>query len=145
MRLTLSIIIILLTLCSCNEVKNKTKKVINKTGTTVGKAGSEFANGIADGVSKTFQSTITLSEDLQKRGVSFGKFAINKHTHTVSVYLIFDSAFRDTISAKVFDKAWNEYGRCQTMIDAQKDGAQYYDLKFSDRTDFENNSNIVLE
>lgn len=132
-------------LCSSCNIKDNAKKAINKTGETVGKVGGEFAGGVADGVTQTFQSTLTISEDLQKQGLSSGKFTINEDTHTISIYLIFNKDISKTITAKVFDKEWAEYGRCNTEVAAKKGDAKFIDFRFDDRTDFEMNSNFVLE
>lgn len=145
MKRTAYILSAALLLCSCNEVKDNTKKAINKTGETIGKVGSEFADGVADGVNKTFKSTLTISDDLQKKGISSGKFSMNDDTHTVSIYLIFNSKFDDTLTAKIFDKEWLEYGRCIAHISGKKGDAQFFDFVFDERTDFEMHSNILIE
>lgn len=64
-------IILLLTvsLCSCNWAKEKTKDTVNKTGEVVAKAGSEFADGVAKGVEKTFQNKVVVSDKLAKQGL----------------------------------------------------------------------------
>lgn len=134
-----------LALCSSCNIKDNAKKAINKTGETVGKVGSEFADGVADGVNTTFKSTLTLSDDIQKQGLSSGKLNIDHGAHKVSIYLIFNNDYSDTVTAKVFDKEWVEYGRCKAYIKGNKGDAQFFDFQFDNRTDFEMNSNIVLE
>jgi len=53
---------------SCNRVKDKTKETINQSGEAVGKTATEFFEGVSEGVDKTLQCEISLSQDLQDKG-----------------------------------------------------------------------------
>ncbi|MFL5743082.1 MAG: hypothetical protein ACJ751_00350, partial [Niastella sp.] len=61
---------------SCNWAEKKAKDTVNKTGEVVGKAGSEFVNGVAKGVEKTFENEVKFSDPLLKQGLEAGKIII---------------------------------------------------------------------
>src|SRR5437879_626327 len=71
-----------LIIASCNWAKQKTKETVNKTGEVIGKAGSEFANGVSKGVEKTFKNEVRISEQLTKQGLQSGKILINSTDST---------------------------------------------------------------
>ncbi len=133
---------------SCNRAKEKAKSAINKTGETVGKGVSEFADGLKEGVTKTFDCTLEVSKDLQTKGISTGKFSIESDSVTANkavVYLIFEKDFNQTIKAKVFDADNKEYGRTSAAVSAKAGDAKFVDFTFDKRTDIESRSKIVFE
>ena len=72
-----SLILVLLSgllFISCNNVKERTKETINEGGRVVGETASELADGLKDGVKNTFDSKIELSDTLQSKGISVGKY-----------------------------------------------------------------------
>jgi len=136
---------------SCGWVKNKTKEGINKGGETVGKTATEFFEGVSEGIDKTLQCEINLSQELQDKGVRTGKFSINNSleggtNNLLTMYLIFDKDFNSPITAKVFDKNGLEIGRAKLInIENQAGNAGYYDFAFDKRTYIEVKSKILLE
>lgn len=133
---------------SCNRAKEKAKEAINKTGETVGKGVSEFADGVKEGVTKTFDCKVLLSNDLTSKGVSAGKFSIESDStndNKLVVYLIFDKDFNQPIRAKVFDVDNKEYGRTSVAVTGKAGEARFIDFVFDRRTDIETRSKIVLE
>lgn len=67
MKRIFAITILLSALCiSCNRISQKAKTTINKTGETVGETATEFFEGVAEGVDKTLECEIVLSDDLKK-------------------------------------------------------------------------------
>ncbi|MCT4643908.1 MAG: hypothetical protein N4A74_02895, partial [Carboxylicivirga sp.] len=58
----------------CNRIKEKTKSVINKGGETVGESATEFFEGVSEGIDKTLQCEIQLSEELSVSGLKTGKY-----------------------------------------------------------------------
>jgi hypothetical protein len=133
---------------SCNRAKQKAKDAINKTGETVGAGVSEFADGVKEGVTKTFDCRLELSKDLAASGVSTGKFSIEYDSATASkliVYFIFEKDFNKTVSAKVFDTENKEYGRTSLTISGKAGEAKYFDFFFDKRTDIESRSKILFE
>ena len=133
---------------SCNRAKEKAKDAINKTGETVGKGVSEFADGLKEGVTKTFDCTLEVSKDLNAKGIGTGKFSIETDSSTANkavVYLIFEKDFDQTIKAKVFDADNKEYGRTSLAVSAKAGEAKFVDFVFDQRTDIESRSKIVFE
>ena len=60
----LSILFVSVFFNSCDWVKDKTKKTINKSGEVVGKTATEFVGGVAEGIDKSLQCEIILSQNL---------------------------------------------------------------------------------
>lgn len=135
---------------SCSQVKEKTKKTINKGGETVGKTATEFFEGVSEGVDKTMQCKITLSEALTKNGIKTGKFIIDSDTlggtkNKLSLYLIFEKDFSGNIKVKSFDKNGLESGRTNMNISGKAGNANYFDFIFDRRTNIEQKTTLVLE
>jgi hypothetical protein len=133
---------------SCNRAKEKAKDAINKTGETVGKGVSEFADGLKEDVTKTFDCKLEVSKDLNTKGISTGKFSIETDSATANkavVYIIFEKDFNQPIKAKVFDAEHKEYGRTSATVNAKAGEAKFVDFIFDTRTDIESRSKIVFE
>jgi len=134
---------------SCNRVKNGAKEAIVKTGETVGKASTEFSNGVGEGVKQALECEVVLSEDLKKKGLHAGKidFTSQKEANDngLAAYLIFDNDFKDTIKVKVFNEKGLEYGRTATVVKGKKGEAGYYDFVFDKRVNLEGKSKFVME
>lgn len=147
MRYLLILFIVFAT--SCNWAKEKAKETVNKSGETVGKAGSEFADGVAKGVEKTFQNEIRFSDQLSKKGLKAGKVIINGTDSTadniLTAYLIFDDNINQKITVKVFTGDGLEYGRTTQDIHGQKGEARYIDFVFDKRTNLDGRSTISFE
>jgi len=135
---------------SCNRVKDKTKETINQSGEAVGKTATEFFEGVSEGVDKTLQCEISLSQDLQDKGLSTGKFSIENdttggHNNTLTLYLIFDKDFKAPLTVKAFDKSGLEIGRSKIEIENKAGEAGYFDFVFDKRTYIEVRSKILIE
>lgn len=134
---------------SCHNAKEKTKAVINKTGETVGEGASEFVKGVAKGVQQTLDCSVVLDKSLLDKGVSFGKFKIgddgDARNSKLTIYLVFDKNIKQALSAKVFDKNGDEYGRSSITIEGKAGEAKYYDFIFDKRTDIESKSSFVIQ
>ncbi|HEY8402252.1 MAG TPA: hypothetical protein VIK89_13380 [Cytophagaceae bacterium] len=135
---------------ACDEVKQKTKETINKSGETIGQTATEFFEGISEGVDKTLQCEITLSEELKSKGLKTGKFSIQNDTsggtnNLLVLYIIFEKDFKGTISAKAFDKNGLEIGRSKIEVENKAGEASYYDFLFDKRTYIESKSKISIE
>ena len=143
------ILLVLLLLASCGKLKNKTKATINKSGETVGKAATEFFEGVQEGIDKTLQCEVLLSESLVDKGLRTGKFSIESaeegNNNRLVIYLIFDKDFNSPITAKVFDKNGLETGRSKVNAAGKADEAMYVDFVFDKRSHIEVKSKIVLE
>jgi hypothetical protein len=135
---------------SCNRVKEKTKQTINKGGETVGKTATEFFEGVSEGVGKTMECKIALSENLIRNGIKTGKFYIDSDTligskNKLTLYLIFEKDFSGNIKAKSYDKNGRELGRTDVNVNEKAGNASYFDFIFDRRTNIEQKSNIILE
>lgn len=123
---------ILLITASCNWAKDKAKDAANKTGEAVAKTSSEFADGVAKGIQKTFSNEVILSDNLKTNGLTTGKIIIASTDSTtdniLSAYLIFAKDFNQQLSIKVFDEQGLEYGRTNQLITAKSGEAKYVDL-----------------
>lgn len=144
------LLLVMVFLFSCDRVKQETKHVINKSGETVGKASTEFFEGVSEGVDKTLQCEIVLSEELKRKGLQTGKFSIESDSaggsnNMLTLYLIFNKPLKDTLLAKAFDKTGLEIGRAKAFASAQANDAKYIDFKFDKRTYIEVRSKITIE
>lgn len=148
MRLAALLLAVFL-LSSCNSFKEKSKNTINKAGEVVGKAGSEFADGMKKGVEKTFANPMELSAELKAKGVQTGKIIINGTDSTtdniVSAYLIFNGDINQPVTMKLFTDAGQEFGRVSQALKAAKGEARYVDFVFDKRTNIDGKGKITLE
>ena len=141
---------LMLTLFACDRVKKETKDAINKGGETAGKTATEFFEGVSEGIDKTLQCDITLSQTLKEKGLRTGKFSVNNDTtggqnNLLMLYIIFDKDFKDNISLKAFDKNGLELGRTKMQVEGKSGDAKYYDFHFDKRTYIEVKSKITIE
>jgi hypothetical protein len=137
-------------LSSCNGCKEKTKETINQGGEVVGKTATEFIEGISEGVDKTLQCEISLSQELKDKGLSTGTFSIQNDSaggenNRLTLYIIFNKDFNADVSAKAFHKNGLEVGRTKTQISGKVSEANYFDFYFDKRTNIEVKSKITLE
>jgi len=149
MKQIISILTVLLLLVSCGKVKEKAKETINKGGEAVGKTATEFFEGVSEGVDKTLQCELSLSQSLIDKGLKTGKFAIENaeggRNNQLTIYLIFEKDFESTVTAKVFDKKGLELGRKKVDIGGKSNESGYFDFTFDKRTYIEVRSKIALE
>ncbi|MEY8848769.1 hypothetical protein AB9K26_08135 [Psychroserpens sp. XS_ASV72] len=148
--LTLTLFLgIVFTFTSCNRIKNKTKETINKGGETVGKSATEFIEGIGEGIEKTLALKIEISEDLKTKGISTGKYYVENsnggNDNLLTVYIIFEKDFSDTLFVKAYDKEKLEVGRISKEINGKKGEALYIDFEFDKRTILESKGIIQFE
>lgn len=136
-------------LFSCQKVTDTAKETVNKGGETVGQTASEFVNGVAKGIDKTYLPELVISEDLKTKGLKSGKYMIGRDTsgsdNMLSVYLIFDKDLKTELKAKAFDANGLEIGRAKTTVDKKAGEATYYDFHFDKRTVMEAKSKLVIE
>jgi len=143
-------ITIVIAITSCSHAEKRAKEVINKTGEVVGKSATEFIEGVSEGIDKTLQCEILLSQTLKDNGLQYGKFEINNdtqggHNNILTLYIIFNKDFKGKILAKVFDKSGVECGRALVNVEMKAGEANYYDFCFDKRTQIEVKSRITIE
>ena len=140
--------IFLLAIVSCNWAKDKTKEAVNKTGEVVAKAGAEFSQGVAEGVEKTFQNEVVLSEQLVSKGIKTGKMMMigtdSTTDNILSAYLIFQKDFNEGLMVRVINKEGEEYGRIVQEVTGKKDEAKYVDFVFDKRTNIDSKGKLLI-
>jgi hypothetical protein len=144
-----SFLICILTLVSCNSIQDKARNTINKTGETVGLGTTEFVKGIKEGIDKTLQCKLETDSKLSDKGIKTGKFFIghdsNGSPDVFTVYIIFDHDFKGRLTATVFDKNNQEYGRASLDADKHAGEAAYFDFVFDKRTEIESKSLFIIK
>ncbi len=149
MKAFLYIMALIVVLNSCNRAKQTAKDTINKSGEVVGKGSSEFLSGVKEGIDKTFQCELKLSENLSAKGIKTGKFSIGNsngaENNLLTAYIIFDKDFKQKIHVSVLDKNGKEYGRSALDIEGKKDDAKYFDFTFDNRTNIESKSTFNFD
>lgn len=135
---------------SCDRVKRKTKETLNKSGETIGEGATEFFEGVSEGVDKTLQCEINLSDNLVNQGLSTGKFSIEDsknigENNILVLYIIFEDDFKNTLTAKAYDKQNLETGRAKIEVEAKSGDAGYFDFIFDERTYIEVKSKIMID
>lgn len=139
----------ILTLFSCNRLKNKVKTTVNKTGEIVAQTGSEFGEGVYKGVKKTFQNDIELSDNLKNDGLSLGEISINSTDTTtdniLTAYLIFNDDFEQNVTVKVRNSEGKEFGRVSRKIKGKAGQTQYVDFIFDKRVHIGMKGKIIME
>ncbi len=143
MKQLLTAVLLVGLLASCN----RTKEVINKTGQTVGEGATEFVNGVGEGIDQTLQSEVVLSDNLKAAGLQTEKFKLHDGSEgdSLTVYVIFNKNFKQTVSVKVYDDKGKEYGRSSMALEGLANEARYVGFAFDKHTDFEHKSKFVLE
>lgn len=135
---------------SCTRAKENAKAIINKSGEVVGQSASEFVEGVSEGVEKTLERELELSQKLKDAGIETGKVIIadDKQGHSnnvLTVYVIFNKDFKGKIMAKAEDKTGKEAGRSTVEIKAKSGEAKYLDFTFDPRTHIDVKSKITFE
>jgi hypothetical protein len=147
-KIFFSILVLSLTV-SCSDVKEKAKNTINKGGEVVGETATEFVEGVTEGVDRTLDNKIMLSEGLKSQGVNTGKFYIESDSlgkdNKLVIYLITEKDFKGKLTFKVIDKKGLETGRKLIEINRKAGEAAYQDVVFDQRTDIEVKSIIQID
>ncbi|SFQ50952.1 hypothetical protein [Flavobacterium akiainvivens] len=138
---------------SCNDMKQKTKDTLNKGGEAVGEIATEVGEGISEGIDRTLESKVVLSNELIEKGLKVGKFQIESdsvnnpkaNNNKLTIYIATEKAFVGVVTVKVSDKKGTEFGRKQLQISSMADDAAYYDVVFDPRTNIETRSTIEIQ
>lgn len=136
-------------LSSCSKIKQKAKDTINSSGEAVGQTASEFVDGVAEGVEKTLERKIIISDTLSHLGLQIGKSNIENinggDNNLLIVYVIFTQDFEEEIRVTAFDKTGQEIGRSNGKVTGKKDEATYWEFSFNNRTYIEVKSEIKFD
>jgi len=123
--------------------KGPSDRDANGTGTgeileRLGGAFGEFITAQARGLNdRLILLKIFPRKNLRNLGISLGRSRLNpgEKKNTLSVYLIFDRAFKGGLILKAFDRRHREFGRVLLRLDKRKNSAGYEDFVFDPRTD----------
>ncbi|OIQ30945.1 MAG: hypothetical protein BM564_01665 [Bacteroidetes bacterium MedPE-SWsnd-G2] len=146
----IALLVLALTLSSCDNIKNSTKKTINKGGEVVGNTTTQFFEGVTEGVDRALECELQLSPQLQSFGIKTGKFVVDNSknggkNNLLTLYIIFEDDFKKTLSVKAFDKKDLEIGRTSLEVSGKAGEAGYFDFEFDKRTYIEVRSKISIE
>jgi len=147
-----SILIILslsVILFSCDNIIDKTKKTVNKSGKLVGKTATEFVDGVSDGIDETLDCEVIISEELINEGVKTGAYSIatdsNGNKNILKIYLIFKKELNRALLVTALNKDSLEMGRSLPLIQASAGDARYFTIPFDKETQIDSKSIIRLE
>lgn len=148
MKKVLAIFIFIIIAFACENVKDKAKNTVNKSGEAVGETATEFFNGVKKGVDNTLDSKIIISDELKDKGISIGKYYIENDSlgkdNKLLIYIITEQDYEGVLTFKVFDKNNAEYGRQKIEVNSKAGDAAYHDVMFDSRTDIESKSTIKI-
>jgi len=135
-------------LAACNGLRNETGEVIGKGGEAVGKSAGEFFSGVGQGVEKTRDCKVVLSDELKNKGLSTGVYIVEGSAggsqNVFILYLIFAKDFSGEIQARVKDPSGAEKGRVTRSISDKAGNAGYTEFAFDPRTHIESKNIIEL-
>ncbi|MBL0913936.1 MAG: hypothetical protein IBJ09_16340 [Bacteroidia bacterium] len=135
-------------LTACNGLRNETDSVIGKSGEVVGKSAGEFFSGVGEGVEKTLDCKVILSDELKNKGLSTGVYTVESSVggaqNVFTLYLIFARDFSGDVQALVKDPAGAEKGRVTRSISDKAGNAGYTEFAFDPRTNIESKNVIEL-
>ncbi|WP_375417647.1 hypothetical protein [uncultured Hymenobacter sp.] len=154
--------LLLSTLTACERVKDAAKATVHKTGEVVGSSATVLADGVATGAARA-AARGELSAALRGRGLQLGKISTGPAavptpsaptdpglsarptTNRLTLYVIFNQVFADTITVRLFTSENLEYGRRRVFLRGHRDEARPVDVVFDPRTDFELGTKVVVE
>lgn len=142
-------LLLLMIAMSCGDVKEKAKETINKGGEVVGETATEFVEGVTEGVDRTLDSKIVVSDALKQQGINTGKFYIESDTlgkdNKLVIYVISEKDFKGKLTFKALDKKGLETGRKVLELNRKAGEAAYENIAFDERTDIEVKSTIQID
>ena len=137
---------------AAKEAANTTEEVGNKTATKAGEimgsTARSFGDGVGEGIDKSGNSMLKISESLSNRGLKLGHHTVsdeNGNDNKLSLYFIFEKDFEGSVMVKVLNKQGVEVGRVKQQIKGKKDDAAYFDFVFDSRTNIDPKYNIIIE
>ena len=146
-------------LASCSffvdQAKDTVKKVseiseeaATKAGEIVGGSARSFGDGVGEGIDKSGNMALQLSEELANAGVKLGAHTISSteegNDNKLSIYFIFEKDFQKTVVIKVLNKQQVEVGRIKQEVKGKKDEATYIDFVFDPRTNIDPKYTILV-
>ena len=114
----------------------------------MGSTARSFGDGVGEGIDKSGNSMLKISESLNNRGLKLGHHTVsdeNGNDNKLSLYFIFEKDFEGSVMVKVLNKQGVEVGRVKQQIKGKKDDAAYFDFVFDSRTNIDPKYNIIIE
>ena len=142
--------LLLLSLVGCDRVKQKDKETLRQPSETVGQSATVVADGLATGAQRE-AAQARLGAALQARGLRLGKSFVNGDDSVragrpqLSLYVIFERAFRDTVLVRLLDNNGVEYGRSRVLVQGRADEARPFPVRFDSHLHFELGTQVVVE
>ena len=139
-----------LSLSACDRVKHGAKETLRKTSETVGQSATVVADGLATGAQREAAQT-RLSPALRARGMRLGKYFVASDDSVrvgrpqLSLYIIFERTFRDTVRVRLLDNNGVEYGRSRILVVGKADDARPLPVRFDPHAHFELGTQVVVE
>lgn len=104
MKKLIVLFVAIITIAAYTEIKEQTKKAINKSGEVVSKTATEFVEGISEGVDKTLQCELSLAQALTDKGLKTSAHSIQSSREAsdnkLQLYLIFSQNFNTPLTLK---------------------------------------------
>jgi hypothetical protein len=130
--------------CNGGNVNDK----IHNAGEKAGKAVSEIAKGVSQGVSSSFEVHVEKADSVSLKNIELGKISLKSKDGTdnmLSIYFIFKKDFARRLMIKVFDGKGLEMGRSSQLVKGKKNDAGFIDFIFDKRTNIDSDSKIIIE
>ncbi len=137
-------------LLSCDRVKHAAKMTLRKTSETVGQSATVVADGLATGAQKEAVQ-VQASPALQGRGLQLGKASlassdsIGQHQVSLTMYVIFNQDFADTVQVKLYTQQGAEYGRSKVLVKGTRDNARPIVVRFDPHIETELGTKVTIE
>jgi hypothetical protein len=130
--------------CNSSNVNDK----IHNASEKAGKAVSEVAKGVSEGVKSSFGVTITRVDTNSLKTIDIGKVILKSKDgkdNMLSVYIIFKKDFSRRLMIKAYDNKGLEMGRIAQLVTGKKEEARFVDFVFDKRTNIDNNNKVTIE
>ena len=134
----------------CDRVKHAAKTTLRKSSETVGQSATVIADGLATGAQKeAVQWQVTPA--LQARGLQLGKASLSRTDSSgvkqakLTMYVIFNQNFADTLRVKLYTQQGAEYGRSKVLVAGHRDDARPVEVFFDRRTEIELGTKVAVE
>lgn len=139
----------ILLMTSCDWTTSTVKKSAYHAGELVGKAGTEFGDGVVKGVKTTLKNNINMSAQLEKKGLEIGQVSVESTDTTtdniLSVYFIFNQDIDTTLTVKLINDEGKEFGRVQQKVSGKSGHTAYVDFVFDHHVNINSKGKIILQ
>ncbi|WP_216689125.1 hypothetical protein [Hymenobacter siberiensis] len=145
-----AIFMLALGLVGCDRTKHEATETLRKPSETASPSATALADGLATGARRETAQT-NLSPTLRARGLRLGKSfvagddSVRAGRPQLSLYVIFERAFRDTVRVRLLDNNGMEYGRSRVLLQGKAHEAQPFPVRFNPHLHFELGTQVVVE